>query len=229
VTTQVAHALGGSTDLPAGWESSARLVPAEGQLAGDCYGVEPLSATRFGVALVDIAGHGADVAVTALRAKEFLLASMRRASPGVAIAELADGLNLDHGLFLTCVAVQIDTADGSCLYAGAGPPPPVLVTADGVVRRLDPTGPLVGPFESSWSTERIPIDRGATLVCFSDGMTEGRLDDGELYGEERLVDVIHSHRELDPEAMIEAIFDDQAVRGVAIGRDDMTLTVIRRG
>lgn len=229
VTTQVAHALGGSTDLPAGWTSSARLVPAEGQLAGDCYGVEPLSATRFGIALVDIAGHGADVAVTALRAKEFLLASMRRASPGVAIAALADGLNLDHGLFLTCVAVQIDTADGSCLYAGAGHPPPVLVSADGVVRRLDPTGPLVGPFESSWSTERVPIDHGATLVCFSDGLTEGRLPDGELYGEDRLVDVIRAHRELEPEALIEVIFGEQAEHGVAVGRDDMTLTVIHRG
>ncbi|MDY7103336.1 MAG: SpoIIE family protein phosphatase [Actinomycetota bacterium] len=228
VTTQVASALGGSTELPPGWSASARLVPAEGQLAGDCYGVEPLSATRFGVALVDIAGHGAEVAVTALRAKEFLLASMRRASPGVAIGALADGLTLEQGLFLTCVAVQIDTADGTCLYAGAGHPPPVLVAPDGRVRRLDPTGPLVGPFESTWSTERTPIVPGATLVCFSDGLTEGRLPDGDLFGEDRLVDTIRAHRDLRPEEMIDAILRAQSAHGVAVGRDDMTLTVIRR-
>ena len=86
VTLQLSGSLASTSgDLPDGWHSAAHLRPAEGIVAGDCYVMDLLGPDRIGLAVLDISGHGAAAALTALKAKEIIrsaLAFGRRSGPG---------------------------------------------------------------------------------------------------------------------------------------------------
>ena len=100
-------------DYPTGWTMAAGLRPAEGVVAGDCYDVALISPTTIGVIVLDIAGHGAQSAVAALKCKELLKAALRSGlDPGPAVSWLSEQ---EHGLgelFLTAFLAVIDTDSG---------------------------------------------------------------------------------------------------------------------
>ena len=64
-------------DYPDGWTMAAGLRAAEGVVAGDCYDVALISPTTIGIIVLDIAGHGAQSAIAALKCKELLKAALR--------------------------------------------------------------------------------------------------------------------------------------------------------
>ncbi len=81
LAAQVAVELGGATgEFPAGWTVAASLEPAEGLVAGDSYGVVLASPDVIAVVVIDVAGHGAQPALEALRCKDLLKAACARGS-----------------------------------------------------------------------------------------------------------------------------------------------------
>ena len=121
VRSELASDLG---DYPEGWTMAAGLRPAEGVVAGDCYDVALLSPTTIGVVVLDIAGHGAQSAIAALKCKELLKAALRSdLEPGAALTWLSEQ---EHGLgdlFLTAFLAVIDT-DSRQGYVRQRRPPP---------------------------------------------------------------------------------------------------------
>ena len=83
-------------------------------VAGDCYEVGLISPTTVALAVLDIAGHGAEAAIAALKCKELLKAGLRAGlAPGRALEWLAAQ---EHGLdplFLTAFVAVIDAPSGS--------------------------------------------------------------------------------------------------------------------
>lgn len=215
-------------DYPDGWTVAAALRPAEGLAAGDCYDVSLVSPHHIGLVVLDIAGHGAESAITALRCKELVKAALRSGvAPGDTLAWLA---RQDHGIeagsFLTAVVADIDTRTGTCRYANAGHPPPPIV---GDVRRtLRPTGPLFGPFAASWGTATEVVEPGEKLVVYTDGLTEARDNARGFYGEERVVEVIADAACADAQAVVKVLLDDLDAFTTGRARDDVTLIVVCR-
>jgi serine phosphatase RsbU (regulator of sigma subunit) len=147
-------------DFPAGWSMAAQLRRAEGLAAGDCYDVSLLGPDVIALVVLDIAGHGARPAVTALRCKELLKAALRSGmQPGQALDWMyAQEPSFEPGEFLTAAVVLIDARTGACQYANAGHPAPVAV---GARRRIWwRTGPLFGPVPGSWETPPRPAATG---------------------------------------------------------------------
>lgn len=67
------------------------------------------------------------------------------------------------------------------------------------------------------------------LIAYTDGVTEAQNVDGELYGEERLLDVLVKHRGMHADAIHTAILDDvMDFVGDAPLADDITLMVLSR-
>ncbi len=214
--------------LPAGLAVAAALEPVSGVLAGDWYDVVPLSADTVALSLIDVSGHGQGTGLFALQAKNLMLTTMRqRLDPGTALAWLADALGDTGDLFLTTVLVHLSTTTGRCRYASAGHLPPLLAAADGV-RRLAPTGPLLGPMSGAWDTAQVTLEPGDVLVLYTDGLTEARDADGEEFGEDRLVEVVVATAALGPKAVVEASL--AAVRAFAPGEpnDDTTIVAVSR-
>jgi serine phosphatase RsbU (regulator of sigma subunit) len=105
----------------------------------------------------------------------------------------------DYGRFATVCYLQIDVGNSASVrWARAGHPRPILVSAAGSPRFCDgadgpPLGISAGHGSSSWSVGEFSIDADESLVIYTDGLTDSRVDaTGEQFGEDQLVDMIRS-------------------------------------
>jgi serine phosphatase RsbU (regulator of sigma subunit) len=173
-------------DFPAGWTIAAGLRPAEGVVAGDCYEVGLISPTTIAITVLDIAGHGAEAAIAALKCKELLKAGLRA---GLAPGRALDWLNAQEQgldpLFLTAFVAVLDAPTGYGTFANAGHPPALVARGDSITT-LRPTGPILGPIPGGWQTGELQLEEGDKLVVFTDGLIEARDESRAFYGDERL-------------------------------------------
>src|SRR5690606_27052513 len=76
----------------------------------------------------------------------------------------------------------------------------------------------------------VPFKPGDLLLFYSDGVTEARNAAGELFGVERLAECVRVNRNLEPEALVEAIRNSVfAFSGSDQLSDDLTCVAIKVG
>ena len=229
LTVQLGNELAGALgDFPTGWSVASTLRAAEGLAAGDCYDVALLSPTTIGVVLLDIAGHGVDASILALKCKELLRAALRNdLAPGEALGWVAANASGLEDTFLTAFVARIETDTGVFTYANAGHPPALLRT-DGATTLLARTGPLVGPLpDSSWYSVKDVFPAATALVAYTDGLTEARRASGDFFGEARLRDVVTTSDSTDAGVLLGRIVDELDAFATRL-RDDATLLVVSR-
>ncbi len=225
VRSELASDLG---DYPDGWTMAAGLRPAEGVVAGDCYDVSLLSPTTIGVIVLDIAGHGAQSAIAALKCKELLKAALRSAlEPGAALTWLSEQ---EHGLgdlFLTAFLAVIDTDSGRGTYGNAGHPH-ALLAAGPDLQRLGPTGPILGPFMTRWETASMVVQPSGKLIIYTDGLVEARNAGRIFYGDERLTQLLFRLDCPEAQPVVDRILGDLDEFHPGRLHDDVTIVVACR-
>jgi sigma-B regulation protein RsbU (phosphoserine phosphatase) len=87
-----------------------------------------------------------------------------------------------NGEMATCTVVQIHRT-GECSLASAGHPLPLV---NGREVHLHSGVPLGLVANGSYAETAITIEKGECLVLYTNGMTEARNEEGELFGEDRL-------------------------------------------
>ena len=212
--------------VPPNFEVAARLVPAEGELAGDWYDLVALPGGRLGIGVGDVCGHGAEAGLLALRAKIALVTALGLdRDPGVVLEDVAAAFGRPN-TFVTAFVAVLDPATGECRYAGAGHPPALLRDADGF-RALASTGALIGMFDSTWKTESITLEPGATLLLYTDGLTEARDRDRKEFGIRGVVSALAKLATATVGEQLGAVVD--AVHDHDGGRlqDDVTLVIVK--
>jgi sigma-B regulation protein RsbU (phosphoserine phosphatase) len=114
-------------------------------------------------------------------------------------------------------------------YANAGHLPPIVLGADGSVRRLEAGGTVVGLFpDCDYQEETVELYPGDIFVAFSDGITEPENEFGE-FGEDRLIETIAAYRHQPLERITEhTISAIQDWIGSTEQPDDITLVLARR-
>ena len=118
--------------------------------------------------------------------------------------------------------------DGRIQLINAGHCYPLLISA-GVVRAIESGTIPFGLFCSmEYTADTVALNPGDTLVLYSDGVTEWTSNEGDLYGEERLVKSVTSHWSLAPQPMLEACLEDVKHFGKLRQSDDLSLMIIRR-
>ena len=89
--------------------------------------------------------------------------------------------------------------------------------------------PLGWFYEGTYEEEAILMMPGDLLIIYTDGFTEVMNDNGELFGENRLYQVIREHRHLAPAKIVEEL--DNAITQFESAsseyRDDRTIVVIK--
>jgi sigma-B regulation protein RsbU (phosphoserine phosphatase) len=74
----------------------------------------------------------------------------------------------------------------------------------------------------------VKLASGDTLVLYTDGVTEAANNDGEEFGESRLVDVMASHSHLPLDQLLQAVITAvQQFCGGCEQQDDITLVIAR--
>ena len=214
--------------LPSGVSLAGRFRPAKGMVAGDWYDVVRRDEDRLVLALVDVSGHGAEVATFALRTKALTMAAIATHEPGEALAWLASHLGDTGELFLTGAIVEVSASTGAIRYASAGHPPLLLAGITGITE-LAPTGPLLGPLPGAWTTEDATLERGGVLVAYSDGLVEARDAKRDMFGIDRLALVVGEHQLAGVNAVANAAIDSlEAFAAEGNRDDDVTLCVLGR-
>ncbi len=97
--------------------------------------------------------------------------------------------------YATMFLGSYDAGSRNLTYANAGHLSPMVLDGDGALRRLEPTGTVVGLFDGmAYDEQTIRMQPGDIFVGFSDGITEPENEFGE-FGEERLVELIRENRD----------------------------------
>ena len=218
----------------------ARLV------SGDYYDYMTVG-PRIALAIGDVAGKGISAALLMATLQSTMRAQLRAGqalgvgagngapAPALSPADLVSRLNQQlfaftpPEKFATFFFALYDDSTGLMTYTNAGHLPPILVRR-GAATRLEVTGTVVGAFAFSEYTEStIQLEPGDLLACFTDGVTEPENEFVEMFGEDRLTEVILKHSSRDSEEIIAAVMS--SVRdwtGSPELQDDMTLLLARR-
>jgi PAS domain S-box-containing protein len=210
-----------------GIAAAARYQPggAGTEVGGDWYDAIAVPDGRLLLVMGDVAGRGVAAAS--------MMGQLRSAIRAYAVderspAELLGRLNgfllgLAAETMATVAVVEVDVAAGTLRVASAGHPPALLVGADGTARWLRPgRGVPLGAHDAPHLEEATePLEPGATLVLYTDGLVEQRGEDLDL-GMQRLRDAV-----LDGPEGLDALCDHVLARAGADGSDDVTLLVLR--
>ncbi len=172
----------------------AHMVPAR-MVGGDFYDVFPLSETRFGVVIGDVADKGVPSAIFMARAHALIAAEAARGGDPAAVLRQVN-LTLTHiekaTQFVTAIYGIMDADTGDFSYVRAGHEPPLLLHPDGSIERIPhKIGQPLGLFEGILLDEnRIHLEPGASLLLYTDGLTDCRDPQGEPFGLEKVKDVL---------------------------------------
>ena len=199
-----------------GYAVSSAYRPAQ-VVGGDFFQLAPLPGGETLAIVGDVSGKGLKAAMTV----SLIVGAVRSLAEATAEpAEILAGLNrrlqgrLQNG-FATCLALRISPG-GACVLANAGHLAPFLNSRE---LELPPALPLGLTSESSFAQTTVRLDPGDRLTLYTDGLVEARNAAGELFGFDRLHDLIASGPDAD--GAVEA--------AVGFGQeDDVTVLILTR-
>jgi phosphoserine phosphatase RsbU/P len=202
---------------------------------GDFFDVFPSVGTLWGIVVGDVCGKGPMAAKNAALARNTIRAVARRvARPARILADLNQALldwPTDDPRFLTAIYASVRPFCGGAMVriSSAGHPLALVRSAHGDVHEFGRPGTLLGvlPDLELHDSQRI-LRTGDSLILFSDGVTEARRGtDHELYGDERLRELVTGLGDLPAMAMAETIrLAVLAFSGNRL-RDDMVVLVMK--
>lgn len=173
-------------DVDGPFEVVTRYRPgADALLGGDFYDALVTADGRLRLLVGDVCGHGPIQAAlgVALRIawRTLTLAGMSESDTLATVEQLLLRERDEYGLFATVCDVTIDPDGGTITVRCHGHPPPLLVMPE--VQWVDeakPAPPLgsVGPVTAVPATVSLP--EGWGLLLLTDGIFEGRAEDGRL-------------------------------------------------
>jgi len=222
--------LPGEPPRVAGLDLAARYLPAT-EVAGDFYEFLPGEGRRTGILIADVSGHGVPAALVASMLKIATAAEApHAASPARVLTEMNQ---IFHGKlrnqFITAFCAFADLEAGRITWASAGHPPALLWRQEeGKVEELGSGGLVMGRLRRAVYTESsLPFSQGDRLLLFTDGIPEALSPAGELFGDERLQDLLASQAGLPAERIADALLARVAEwTGRDAGfEDDLTLVV----
>ncbi|MFE4634193.1 PP2C family protein-serine/threonine phosphatase [Streptomyces sp. NPDC056773] len=219
--------------------ASYEAAQADAFIGGDLYAVQD---TPYGVRLAvgDVRGKG----LGAVEAVAVVLGAFREAAESEATLEgvaqrleraLAregnrrDSLDAVEG-FTTCVLGEIPAGAGLLRLVNRGHPEPLLLYANGALEELAPAEPALplGMGELGGWPDRVeewPFPEGATLLLYTDGLTEARDGAGAFYDPAaRLRGRVFPG----PDALLSALATDVRRHTGGAATDDMALLAVAR-
>jgi sigma-B regulation protein RsbU (phosphoserine phosphatase) len=209
----------------------ASLEPAR-EVGGDFYDVFNIDEEHVCFCVGDVSGKGVPAALFMAMAKT-LIKSRASNDPSTAsiVTHVNDELSQDNEgcLFVTLFVCILNTLTGKVLTTNAGHNPPILRRANGVIellKRLD--GPVVAAIEGfAYKEGFVQLNKGDSLLLFTDGVTEADTAHGEFYGDPRLVSLFENTENRSPKQMVEQILSDvHEFEGQGRQADDITVMVL---
>ncbi len=163
----------------------------------DVYEIDSIG--TFGV-IADVSGKG----ISAGMLSAFVKAGIDRnePSPAIAISKLNDKfqeLNLDETSYITVAAVLIDAKRRKINYSMAGHNAPILLKNGFGISEIVQPAPPVSTWMAGFKYEdnEFEYENGDILILLTDGVTESKNAQGEMYGIDRVESILLRSRNAD--------------------------------
>lgn len=198
---------------------------SEAQVGGDWYDALRLADGRVLITIGDVAGSGLPAAVIMAAMREVIRGvSQVYADPATMIDAADRTLKSEHPDWLVTAFVAVfDPIVRTLSYCSAGHPPPLLRLADGTISDLPSQGlPLGLRTRDDADARTAEIPDGATLVFYTDGLTESTRD--VIEGEQRVRAALADPRVAARTDLAQALHDEVLRDGA---HDDVAILAMR--
>jgi serine phosphatase RsbU (regulator of sigma subunit) len=219
-------------DLP-GYDVAAYYQPAR-EVGGDFYDFLDLEDGRFGLVVGDVTDKGVPAALVMATTRTLLRASAQRLdSPGEVLRRVNEVIvqDIPPNMFITCLYAILDSETGLLTYANAGHDLPYRRKASaGGAEELRATGMPLGLLPGmEYEEKEIVLERGDSVLFYSDGLVEAHDPQREMFGFPRLQGLVAGHR-TGGEAMVNFLLSELSrFTGEAWEQeDDITLVTLER-
>ena len=210
-------------DIP-GIEAAARFRPTgEGnEVGGDFYDVFETGHRGWTIVMGDVCGKGPDAAaVTALARYTLRAAAMRDFLPSRSLSVLNEALlrQRDDRRFCTVAYAYLEKLDEGARVgiSAGGHPLPLLLRPNGAVEEVGALGTLLG---------MVP-DPGDTLVFYTDGVIENRVNSAGVLDERRLMELVATCSGRDPDTIATRVEEAAVMSQDGRPKDDIAVLVLR--
>jgi serine phosphatase RsbU (regulator of sigma subunit) len=216
-----------------GYEVAAYYQPAR-EVGGDFYDFLDLDDGRLGLVVGDVTDKGVPAALVMATTRTMLRASAQRYdSPGAVLKRVNDVIVTDipPNMFITCLYAILDTETGRLQFANAGHDLPYRRSSSaGGAEELRATGMPLGLLPGmNYEEKEIVLERGDSVLFYSDGLVEAHDPEREMFGFPRLQGLVGAHRSGGQE-MVNFLLSELSrfTGGDWEQEDDITLVTLER-
>ena len=167
------------------------------EVGGDFYDFLQLPDGRLGLIVGDVSGKGVPAAIVMATTRTMLRSAFHLGSPGEILQKVNDDLfpDIPPNVFVTCLAVLLDSRTGLLQYANAGHDPPYVRHANSV-SKLRATGMPLGLMpDMTYEQKEITLEPGESILLYSDGLAEAHSPHHEMFGFPRIERFVGAHSE----------------------------------
>jgi sigma-B regulation protein RsbU (phosphoserine phosphatase) len=208
-------------------------------VSGDYYDFMALPNDGLAFAIGDVAGKGISAALLMATIQSTMRTQLSAAngSPMAHLSAATMVATLNRQLYATTSPEKYatfyfalyDDALHTLTYTNAGHLAPMLLHGNDL-QMLDSTGTVVGAFPAARYEEKtVTLEHGDVLLAYTDGIVEPENVYGEMFGEDRLKDLLIKYARADSTELIARTME-AVVHWTGAGelQDDMTMVVARR-
>ncbi len=213
-----------------GWAVRAYYKPAR-EVGGDFYDFLDLRDGKIGFVVGDVTDKGMPAALVMATTRAIIRAAAERLEAPGDVLERANELiypDIPPKMFATCLFAILDPATGVLQYANAGHDLPYRRRADGI-DELRATGMPLGLMPGmSYEQKEIELQRGESVLLYSDGLVEAHNVGKEMFGFPRLKELCGRHEGGAP--LIDTLLSElRTFTGAGWEQeDDVTLVTLQR-
>ncbi|MFZ1517193.1 MAG: SpoIIE family protein phosphatase [Ignavibacteriaceae bacterium] len=217
-----------------GLEICGEMIPAM-QVGGDYYDLIPLSDTKLFVAVGDVSGKGLSASLYMTKLQTMIQISTKNStSPREILVEINKRLyeSIERNWFITMTLALFDTETKTVKFCRAGHMP-LITTNNGTVESIKSEGIGLGlekgeVFDRTLQEVELKTFSNQMFAFFSDGITEAMNEKSEMFGEEKLIEILKGKSGNHSTDVLDIVWNEiKSFRGKAQPNDDMTMVIVK--
>lgn len=190
----------------------ATMTPAK-EVGGDFYDFFLVDDEHLAVTIADVSGKGVPAALFMVIAKTLIKNHLHNGSSPADVFTLVNTQlceNNDACMFVTAFLGILNLKTGEFTYANAGHNPPLIKRAGGSYEwiKIRPGFVLAGMDGLKYQQDTLMLSRGDRIYMYTDGVTESLSINEELYGEERLRNILNNAKPGTLQELLEKVKND---------------------
>ena len=209
----------------------ATMTPAK-EVGGDFYDFFMVDDRHMAIVMADVSGKGVPAALFMVIGKTLI---KDHTQPGRDLGEVFTEVNNilcesnENGMFITAFEGVLDLVTGEFRYVNAGHEMPFICKAGGsfAAYKIRPGFVLAGFEDMNYKAGSMTLDVGDLIFQYTDGVTEATNVENQLYGMERLEQVLNRVKDRTPSEILPEVKKDiDAFVGEAPQFDDITMLCV---